>query len=381
MPAHFETQLGPVPFRLRSLYQHWFTKLPCRLGYFEDLFPPHCDYVAGVLFQRPRFTGILQREPGRPFLVHPTRFLAGESRGHASENSSYWTREPDRIVYSLAEAGLHGAHGYVYDPRTRTFIAETCECWDHPFARNLAFATPGLPAPVRLPGVTLSLATLGGQTFYHFFTESLPKLRVLEPLLASCDRIVLSRYGEAWKRRWLSLWGIEHKAVFVHELSHYVCDQLIFTNRLVRHFEAGPWAVETLRRLPGLNVARSLNRPGKILWLDRTRDHMRPVAWEKELQAAMPWAEPVCAAVLTPAQTAEVFGSARAILGFHGAAFANMVFCPPGTTVVEVFVKPNYPWYARLAQSCGHHHSALAVNNERASGQKLAALLREAVAT
>jgi len=362
---------------MRRIYQRWFTPLPFRSKGFDALFPAGSDYSRGVYNQRPRFSGVLHREAGAPFFIRATHYIgsAGPYLGTADE--AYYSREPDRVVYALSDAGVFGNHGRIYDPTTRTFIAETCEDWDDPFDRSRAVATPGMPAPERLPGTSIMLSTLGGQTFYHFFVETLPKLSLLRPYLDSCDRILVSRYGEQWKRRWLALWGLEHKAVFLHELSHYICDQLIFTNRVVRHFEAGPWAVQTLRQIPGLRIESSLNPHGKVLWLDRTRDHMRPVAWEKELQAALPWAEPVCAADLTPNQTAEIFGSARAIVGFHGAAFSNMIFCPPGVRVVEIFTEPNYPWYARLAQSCGHDHMAILVHEERSALAELIGILPE----
>jgi capsular polysaccharide biosynthesis protein len=377
--ADTEAKFSRPRYLLRWAWQRWLTKLPCRVRRFDDIFPGSCDYVGGVFAQRARFTGVLQRESGRPFFVRPTRFLAGHATGLASENTAYWTREPDRIAFAMSGAGIYGNHGRIYDPATRAFVTETSEDWLTAFDRHSALAMPGFPPAARLPGISLMLGTLGGQTFYHFFVETLPKAVFLQAYLQQCDHIIVSRYGEEWKRRWLALWGLEHKAVFVHELSHYVCDQLIFTNRLVRHFEAGPWAVETLRQVPGLSVNRTLNPRGKVLWLDRTRDHMRPVAWENDLLAAMPWVERVRVAELTPAQAAVLFGQARAVLGFHGAAFANMVFCPPGATVVEIFTEPNYPWYARLAQSCGHDHAALAVKNEPASLPGLAALLRGAI--
>lgn len=380
MAANTETKLSPPRYWARRAYQRWLTQLPCRVRRFEELFPVGCDYAGGVFAQRPRFTGILQRESGKSFLVQPTRWLGETGSSLGSGNETWWTREPDRIAYAMSEAGLYGNYGRVYDPATRAFVAETCEDWDFAFDRHPALAMPGFPAPKRLPGVTAALGTLGGQTFYHFFAETLPKLVFLEPYLRQCDQIVLSRYGESWKRRWLSLWGLEQKAIFVDELSHYVCDQLIFTNRLVRHFEASPWAVEVLRRLPGLPPARPLNPAGKVLWLDRGNDHMRAVAWEKELIAALPWVESVRVGELTPVQAAALFGQARAVLGFHGAAFCNMVFCPPGAQVVEIFTSPNYPWYARLAQSSGLQHSALNVADDPAGIPALAAALRAAIA-
>lgn len=367
----------PVTRFLRRAYQRWFTRLPCRLRRFDELFPADCEPAGGVFRLRPRFTGLLHQEAGQPFLVEPTRYLHGQGRNLASDDARFWTREPDRRLYALADAGVYGVHGAVYDPRSRAFIAETCESWDDAFTQEPAFSSPGFPPPKRLPGVTLLLGTLGGQTFYHFFVENLPKLRLLQPYLASCDRILLGRYGENWKRRWLSLWGIEDKVVFIDELSHFHCDQLIFTNRFVRHFEPGPWCVETLRHLPGLpTVPASANRDGPIYWLDRTGQHMRAVKWEQALVAAVPGLVPLRLDSLAPHEAARLLGGARALVGFHGAAFSNMVFCPPGTRIIEVFTELKEPWFARLAQSCGHDHAALVAPDDESIVPTVATQLR-----
>lgn len=378
MTASTSPRIPSLRLRLRLLYQSLLTKLPCRLRRFEELFPAHCDYASGIFLQRPRHTGVLLRESGQPFLVTPTRYLAGQGKDLASENSTYWTREPDRIVYAVADAGIYGAHGCVYDPPSRTFITETCESWGHPFTSDPSMASPGFPKATHLPGVSLMLGTLGGQTFYHFFIETLPKLRVLEPFLASCDRILVTRYGETWKRRWLSLWGLENKIVFIDELSHFTCDQLIFTNRFVRHFEAGPWCVNTLRNLPILpSVPATVDPLGPVLWLDRTAQHMRTVSWEKDLIASLPpGITPVNLETLSPSETARLLGSARALIGFHGAAFANMVFCPPGARIIEIFTELKEPWYARLAQTCGHQHEAAIVPDRADSINMLLPILK-----
>lgn len=384
MAANAEASLSPARYWLRRNYQRFFTRLPYAVRRFDELFPRHCDYLEGVFSQRPRFTGVLRQEAGKPFAVQPTRYVLGQGKGLGAENDRYLTSEPERIVYALAEGRVYGNHGSLYDPRSRHFIAETCESWDVPFARHDSFARPGFPAPHHLPGTSLLLTTLGGQTFYHFFAETLPKLSLLKDLLPHCDHVLISRYGEDWKRRWLAQFGITgDRIVILDELTHLHCDQVIFTNRVVRHFEASPWSVETLRNIPGLPpVPRQALADGKVFWLDRTRQHMRPVEWEQQLIDAVPQIQPVRLDQLTPNETATLLGSARALIGFHGAAFANIVFCPPGTQVFEIFIQPNYPWYARLAQSCGHDHTAALIPTDREAA--LAALLptlRQLVAT
>ncbi len=380
MAANTESTLSWPEFHIRRFCQRWFTRMPWRTRRFDEVFPADCDYLRGIFRQRPRHTGVLHREIGRPFFIRPTRFLDAYDGKLASENFSYWCREPDRTVFAMSGAGVEGSFGRVYDPPSRTFVAETCENWDAPFDRSLVFAIPGFPPPVRLPGISIMLGSMAVQTFYHFFVEALPKLSLLTPYLQQCDHILVSRYGEEAKLRWLSLWGVADKVIFMSDLNHYVCDQLLFTNRFVRHFEPGPWCVERLRCLPGISSPPNvINANGPILWFDRRQDHARKTGWESDLLALLPEVTPVQLGDLSPAEAARTVSGARAIVGLHGAAFSNMVFAPSGLRVVEIFTKANYPWYSRLAQSCGHEHCALVVKEEPLDLHALARSIRSAL--
>ena len=50
----------------------------------------------------------------------------------------------------------------------------------------------------------------------------------------------------------------------------------------------------------------------------------------------------------------ELFAAADIIIGAHGAGLANMVFCAPGTTVIE-YMAPRYVFgcWHNLADRCG----------------------------
>ena len=60
---------------------------------------------------------------------------------------------------------------------------------------------------------------------------------------------------------------------------------------------------------------------------------------------------------LSVAQQATLFSQAEAIVGAHGSGLANLVFCSPGTTVVEMF-SPNYlrTDYWMISQYLQLHH-------------------------
>jgi capsular polysaccharide biosynthesis protein len=68
---------------------------------------------------------------------------------------------------------------------------------------------------------------------------------------------------------------------------------------------------------------------------------------------------------LSVQEQAEVFSSAEVVVGAHGAALTNLVFCRPGTRVVELF-SPTYvnPCYRDLCVAAGLRHAAVIGNGE-----------------
>ena len=63
---------------------------------------------------------------------------------------------------------------------------------------------------------------------------------------------------------------------------------------------------------------------------------------------------------LSVQEQAEIFGSAEVVVGAHGAALTNLVFCRPGTRVVELF-SPAYvnPCYRDLCVAANLRHAAV----------------------
>jgi capsular polysaccharide biosynthesis protein len=312
----------------------------------------------------------LREELGNSFKVEPTRFADGRPGTLADEGLSFVAIEPERRLFAVADGAVCTPAGIVYDPKTRSAIRETVESWDTPLDDHTVFSTPGFPSSVKLSGTTLVLTSLGGQTFYHFLIENLPKLALLTATAPHIDQVLVARYGETWKTRWLEAAGWKGKIVWLQDLSHFRCERLLFTNRIVRHFEPNPWAVEALQRL--LPRGRPSENSPTIIWLDRQSTPTRLVTWEHELADGIAGAVRADFSTLTPAQTIHLCAGASVLVGLHGAAFANMVFCPPGAKIIELMTTAFHPWYARLAQACGHRH--IGVRLDESAESRAAAL-------
>jgi len=129
-------------------------------------------------------------------------------------------------------------------------------------------------------------------------------------------------------------------------------DQVIAVDRLnlmeVDCFD--PWALERLRkRLGGPPQAA----PTRRIYISRQKCHYRKLSNESEL---LPWLtahgfETVFLEDLSLGQQIATMQSAKVVLGVHGAGFANLLFCQPGTTVIEIQdpEDPNPHFYALAA--------------------------------
>jgi hypothetical protein len=373
--SHFFSQLPTWKFAARRLYQRICTHRPTRVRPFEKLFPAPI-VAAGI---PGKFTGILHRETGRPFAVQPTQYHKKRGANWGDEDRGYLTHEPDRILYSLAGGGLCTSMGFVYDPPSRTFIGETLDHWDIPQRRHPMLAAPKFPEPQgTLAGTAFLLSGFGGTNFYHFLVDILPKLHFARSFLEEDVTVLIPNDSQQGRRlrRWVERAGWKRKVSLLPAMAHFRCEQLLFCNRVTRHLEPNPWSIDAVRSalgLPTLAEDEAVPGAGEVLWLDRSRHPSRRVSWETDLalvlRRRLPQLRIVDAGNFTPDAIIALCRSAKALAGMHGAAFANQIFCRPGTRIVELFARVNFPFYSRLANACGHRHTALLVPEKPGAGE------------
>jgi len=74
-------------------------------------------------------------------------------------------------------------------------------------------------------------------------------------------------------------------------------------------------------------------------------------------------------AEIPPRGQLELFASTTVLVGQHGAGLANMVWMPPGGTVVEIQPpRPDYepPFFRNLARACGHTYNRIEQEHDHA---------------
>jgi capsular polysaccharide biosynthesis protein len=243
----------------------------------------------------------------------------------------------------LAEASF----GFVDDPR------------QHPVRRQVR-----LGHLERLDGTAASVAFGHADAYFHWLFDVLPRLEILRRAGWNDDRwdhLVVNASGAPYERETLARFGVsdEHiRQVDVH--AHVIADRLVSTSTVSSSGYVPEWACRLVRDrlLPGDTAAAG---PPLRLYISREDALQRRLADEDRLVALL---EPLGFTCLTLSgrpldEQVELFSRAEIVVGPHGGGLSNVVFCRPGTAVVELYaddyVNPVF-WGISNHLGLRHHH-------------------------
>ncbi len=207
-----------------------------------------------------------------------------------------------------------------------------------------------------LPPVRLKRATWFIERVYHnhshWLTAHLPKLLLLRERGALAD-VVLPAQRTAAIDGSLRMLGIDPAQFRTYDESrplHVEEFTLLGTDR---------FRPELLRLVPAAFGVLNAPPPSRRVFISRAGATRRRLVNEDDLWNILDPAgfERVCMEALSFEQQVELMKQTRVLLAPHGAGLTNMMFCPPGTQVVELadlcFPNPNF--YA-LASAMRHDY-------------------------
>jgi len=331
---------------------------PLRVASFERVIEGRRNPARGT-HQAESFDGVLRRMTGGAAIYRGGLSLLGQP--HSCELVDGQRRYlPDGIapeiemcLYSLTDGAVAGADGLVYCPRTRSAVEEAMRSWIQPISRHPLLSAPRFPAPKRLAGRVLSIAALDAEGFYHFLLESLPRLWLGGDFLPGTNWILANGRPGSFQEKWLAQAGIgADRVIWLDGLSSFRCDQLAFASCPSGDQQPNLAAIRAVRELLR---AEPPARPGtERIWISRADAASRRPAWETALLRQLGGFTSICLSRQSPAEQIEVMRRAAVVAGPHGAGFSNLIFCAPGTKVVEIFPDRFWvPLYSRLAEVCG----------------------------
>jgi len=259
-----------------------------------------------------------------------------------------------KLVYEMArlsDVTVLGSSGVVMDNRTEKVLGMGLAPGG--LAQNWVVARPLDPVPGEESATYINLLWMrkGHRHFAHFFWDMLLPLMVfLKNWLNPDERLIILVREDlsAIQRDTYRFIAEDYPNITFQTLGagqKLVCRKLIYisgqhdfygvANTLARDYMLA--MAELYLRHYG--IATAVSGPGKRLYISRGGAAVRRVTNEPEIMAMLSryGFESVEPSVIPFGQQAELFRSADIIVAPHGAALANLMFCRPGTCVLEFF--------------------------------------------
>lgn len=278
----------------------------------------------------------------------PTRYGAAPSRLLEHVDAAF----PDMGVLELPRGTVAGATGWIVTP-DRFFLPD--HSWhgaDVAWRQQLQRKEGRTYEVQRVKGTSLSLATFSGWKNYgHFLLDGASRIHLAEAAgfaPASVDHVIYTA-PHAGAREVLERLGVPmDRAIEARPGIALRPDRLIAPTfpGLRRNYPA--WLPAWFReRLAPADAVRT-----RRVYIPRTRerlitniDELMPILVEHGFEVVDPGAHP---------DAIRVFAEARVVVGGHGAGLSGLVFCQPGTAVLELVPSDHQmPYYYTISDSGG----------------------------
>jgi len=203
-------------------------------------------------------------------------------------------------------------------------------------------------------------------------------------MLSRINHIIISGPAAEWKEKWLRHAGIDlDKIIWLNADSHYKCDQLLFTNRLINDQHISNWCLNAVKTLLKISPPPAASNKQEIIWISRKNVFARTISWEDELLEKFPAIKKVDIRDFSVANTIQLFGNATHVISAHGAGLSNIIMCRPKTKVLELYpdIAGYQPCYFRISALSGLEHFVAEVDFAGKSGmEKCSAYLTDFLA-
>lgn len=248
-----------------------------------------------------------------------------------------------------------------------------------PFQEHWLLGYQKIRPPVLIRGTTTVVATALGFGYAHWLLEELPRLLSVREM--DFDHVIANGRMD-FAREAMSRLGISAKWVEARRYSHFGSNDLIVPSLVG---QPGYPTEKMARLLDGFTAAvgRTDGARGERLYVSREKARRRRVSNEAEVWQ---WLESrgfrkLCAEDLSWSEQIAAFRQAKVVVGAHGAGLANLVFCRPGTQVVEFFNRAYVNGcYWRLAALRGLDYRAVVAPGPEPLAIELAANRRDVTA-
>lgn len=220
---------------------------------------------------------------------------------------------------------------------------------------GIALAAHNLPETIHLQGNIAFVSAYCGHNYFHWMVEVIPRLHLVLASGLPIDKIVVNKFGHKYEDETLAMFDIPEHQKMLGCFRHVEADILIVPSRTL---SIPKWACDFLKDLvlkhPLLEEDNRCNYSSKI-YISRANAYIRKVINEQELMDILKplGFEVVDLENMSVKEQALCLHRAEVVISPHGAGLTNLVFCEPGTKVIELFPPgASFPCYWNMSEIC-----------------------------
>lgn len=257
---------------------------------------------------------------------------------------------PPRWTYALADVFVETSSGSASLPNG-SLIGDS-SAWP-PLHRMVSSPITAAQTRINIPDPVAVFPSTG---YYHWLIEDFPAFLQTVAVVPEVT-LLHSTKLPAYAQEALKLVGL--MPVVIEGATQVAVRNFTFTSKTCDSGWPDPQDVRMLRQFGERHGLTDAHGTGERLFLSRKGLRRSPVNEDRlEGLAADRGFSVILPHELTWLEQVRLFAGSKAIVGSHGAAFANQVWMPPGARVAEIF-PPGYVvgCFAVLAQQLGNTYS------------------------
>src|SRR5437016_2682371 len=292
--------------------------------------------------------------------IHPAEVVRLPPHAFRRQTSSGELRVDPAFVFEIPNVHFWGCYGGAVVTADNAVLADLSpEVWGP--ANHPIFSRWHLPKSRLLNGrIAIAVTPEARGNYYHWLLDLVPRVLLLKHTaqnFSNYDALLLNGSRANYEGEILTALGVPPEKIrYVDSRERFQIGSAVLPSMDINVI--APWKVHGLRDLPFAGKQNQHRR----LYLSRARAAVRRIANENEISEVLRHRsfEIVEAENLSWREQANLFAGASVIVAPHGAALANIVFCKPGTRVVEISSRAGYSdWYWQLAAVAGLSYEVL----------------------
>jgi len=242
------------------------------------------------------------------------------------------------------------------------------------FKEDYSLRVKFFPKPLRIKGTAVSLLAGGGSgiNIAHWMLDVIPRLEQIKKLypLDKIDKFICPGKEISYKTESLKILGIEReKLIFItSQLVHIEASRMLFATPPRSHHKVfvPEWLTAFHRKyyLRGTSRANGISYPKKI-YISRKDSKLRGLDNEPELTQSLKKMgyEEIILSNYSYSERINIVNNANEIVSMSGAGLTFIIFCKPGTKVLEIFPRSfvHYVNY-NIAKQCDLRYQYMIAN-------------------